>query len=172
MCESISLYAHENPYLRKCKCHVSTHLECPNVQVVWESESINAIMVLFVCVTYHACLRCFYSHLQVLSLFLTSCSLRFVVSLCSYWRQRWASTPVREESCAGGRSAPYLKVKYKYLSGFKVKLRLKKHSNTMARCSVVSRDGIRRPNDCFLWMHQLCCDLGLGLFLPVLFVFW
>lgn len=51
-------------------------------------------------------------YLQVPSLFPTSCSLLPVVFLCLYWRQHWASTPVLEESCAGGRSAPCLKVRF------------------------------------------------------------
>lgn len=56
-------------------------------------------------------LKMIYSHVQAHSSSLTSSSLWPVAFLCSYWKQHWASTPVREESCAGGRSAPCLKVR-------------------------------------------------------------
>lgn len=53
-----------------------------------------------------------YLHLQVHSSFHTSSSLWHVAFPYSYWRQHWASIPVRGESCAGGRSVLYLKVRY------------------------------------------------------------
>lgn len=57
-----------------------------------------------------------YLGLQEHSSFLMSCSLGPAVSLYLSWRRLWASTPVKGESCAGGRSAPCLKANHFFLS--------------------------------------------------------
>ena len=52
------------------------------------------------------------------------------------------------------------------------KYRQKYNSNAMLTFSVVSRHGIRQPNDHFLWMYQLHCDLSLGFSLSFLLLLW
>lgn len=123
-----------------------------------------------------------YSHWQEHSSFLTSCSLWPVAFLCSYWRQHWASTPVREESCAGGRSAHCLKVTYtcqdcngqsRVWQVKKAILKFYVFNNTaMLIFHVVCRHGICKPNYHFLWINQLHCDFSLGFPLLFCFFFW
>lgn len=53
----------------------------------------------------------FILHLQGRSLFRISSFLCPVAFLCLFWRPHWANTPAKGASCAGGRFAPYLKVR-------------------------------------------------------------